>query len=68
LIVKLVREFTGRGPTKARTYVMDDLIATFLQDTLTMGERSLVRDGERELVVSMRKSGRVVRPSFGGGR
>jgi len=55
-IVTLVREYTGRGPTKARTYIMDDLIATVLQDTLTMGERSLVRDGERELVVSMRKA------------
>jgi uncharacterized protein YbcI len=55
-IVKLVREYTGRGPTKARTYIMGDLIATALQDTLTMGERSLVRDGERELVINMRKA------------
>lgn len=55
-IVKLVREYTGRGPTKARTYIMDDLVATILQDTLTMGERSLVRDGERELVLNTRKA------------
>jgi uncharacterized protein YbcI len=55
-IVKLVREYTGRGPTKARTYMTGDLVSTVLQDTLTMGERSLVRDGEQELVISTRKA------------
>lgn len=55
-IVKLVREYTGRGPTKARTYIVGDLITTVLQDTLTMGERSLVRDGETELVIATRKA------------
>jgi uncharacterized protein YbcI len=51
-----MREYTGRGPTKARTYLNDDLITVVLQDTLTMGERSLVRDGERELVITTRKA------------
>lgn len=54
--VKLVREYTGRGPTKARTYIYEDLICVVLQDTLTMGERSLVRDGEVELVIASRKA------------
>jgi uncharacterized protein YbcI len=51
-----MREYTGRGPTKARTYINEDLITVVLQDTLTMGERSLVRDGEGELVISTRKA------------
>jgi uncharacterized protein YbcI len=55
-IVQLMREYTGRGPTKARTYINDDLISVVLQDTLTMGERSLVRDGEVELVLASRKA------------
>jgi uncharacterized protein YbcI len=55
-VVQLMREYTGRGPTRARTYVNDDLIAVVLQDTLTMGERSLVRDGETELVLASRKA------------
>ena len=55
-VVHLMREYTGRGPTKARTYVDEDLITTVLQDTLTMGERSLVRDGEVELVLASRKA------------
>lgn len=55
-VVQLMREYTGRGPTKARTYINEDLITVVLQDTLTMGERSLVRDGEGELVISTRKA------------
>jgi uncharacterized protein YbcI len=55
-VVQLMREYTGRGPTKARTYIHEDLIAVVLQDTLTMGERSLVRDGETELVLTSRKA------------
>ena len=51
-----MREYTGRGPTRARTYINEDLITVVLQDTLTMGERSLVRDGEVELVLASRKA------------
>jgi uncharacterized protein YbcI len=54
--VKLLHEYTGRGPTKARTYINDNLIAVVLEDTLTMGERSLVRDGEVDLVLATRKA------------
>jgi uncharacterized protein YbcI len=55
-VVQVMREYTGRGPTKARTYIDGDLITVVLQDTLTMGERSLVRDGELELVLASRKA------------
>jgi uncharacterized protein YbcI len=55
-VVQLMREYTGRGPTKARTYIDEDLITVVLQDTLTMGERSLVKDGKVELVLRMRKA------------
>src|SRR5512142_1421604 len=55
-VVRLLAEYTGRGPTKARTYIHDDYIAVVLQDTLTKGERSLVRDGKTDLVLSTRKA------------
>jgi len=55
-VVKLMHEYTGRGPTKARTYLDDDLITVVLQDTLTMGERSLVRDGKADLVLVTRRA------------
>jgi uncharacterized protein YbcI len=54
--VRLLSEYTGRGPTKARTYITGDLISVVLQDTLTKGERSLVRNGETDLVLQTRKA------------
>ena len=54
LVVKLVNEYTGRGPTKARTYIAEDLVTVVLQDSLTKGERSLVRDGRADLVLRVR--------------
>ena len=54
VVVKLFAEYTGRGPTKARTLVNDEIVTVILRDTLTKGERSLVRDGKAELVLSVR--------------
>ena len=55
LLVGLVREFTGRGPTKARTYMQDDVVTVVLQGTLTKGEQHLVDDGRAEHVLQTRK-------------
>jgi uncharacterized protein YbcI len=55
-VVKLLRDYTGRGPTKTRTYINTDYIAVVMFDTLTKGERSLVDDGRRELVLAARKA------------
>ena len=55
-VVRTLSEYTGRGPTKARTYLNDDLVTVVLQDTLTKGERSLVDDDLDELVLTMRKA------------
>jgi len=55
-VVKLLREYTGRGPTKAHTLISESLVSVVLQDTLTMGERSLVRDGEGKLVLETRRA------------
>jgi uncharacterized protein YbcI len=54
--VRLLSEYTGRGPTKARTYINENLITVVLQDTLTTGERSLVNNGEIDLVLANRKA------------
>ena len=55
-IVRTMSEYTGRGPTRARTYINDDIVTCVLQDTLTKGERSLVGDDLDELVLTMRRA------------
>lgn len=54
-IVRVTAEYTGRGPTKARTTLSDDAVFVVLADTLTKGERTLCRAGEREAVLDLRK-------------
>ena len=53
-VVGLLREYTGRGPTKARTSIRDDLVVVLLEDTLTKGEQSLVRSGREATVLGVR--------------
>jgi uncharacterized protein YbcI len=54
VVVKLTSQYTGRGPTMARTHINDDLITVVLRETLTKGEQSLVRDGKEDIVMAMR--------------
>lgn len=56
MIVRLLSEYTGRGPTRARTHFSDNLVTVVVQDLLTKGERSLVRDGKAELVLDTRRA------------
>ena len=68
LTVHLLSEYTGRGPTKARTHLSGDLVAVVLQDTMTKGERSLVRDGEHVRVLENRQAyQRTMREELVGG-
>jgi uncharacterized protein YbcI len=55
-VVRVMSEYTGRGPTKARTHISENLITVVLHDTLTKGERSLLADGEVKLVLANRKA------------
>lgn len=55
-VVRVVRDCTGRGPTRARSSIDGDLVTVLLRDTLTRGERSLVEDGRGQLVLDMRKA------------
>jgi uncharacterized protein YbcI len=56
LVVQLMTNQTGRGPTKAWTSINGDLIAVVLRDTLTKGERSLVANGRADLVMEIRSA------------
>src|SRR4051794_37101955 len=54
-VVGLVRDYTGRGPTKARTSISRDLVSVVMADTLTKAERTLVGRGKTDLVLQIRQ-------------
>jgi uncharacterized protein YbcI len=37
-VVRVMSEYTGRGPTQARSYLHADLVTVVLRDTMTKGE------------------------------
>jgi uncharacterized protein YbcI len=53
-IVGMLREYTGRGPTKARTTIRDNVVVCMLEQTLTKGEQSLVAKGREDKVLEIR--------------
>ena len=58
--VQLLQEYTGRGPTKAKTLINDDVVTVLLADTLTKGERKLVDNGHSDRVLQLRHDYQVV--------
>jgi uncharacterized protein YbcI len=54
--MQVISEYTGRGPTRARTHMNGNLVCVVLEDTLTKGEQSLARDGRLDQVLRMRKA------------
>ena len=52
--VRVLREYTGRGPTKVRTIMGKDMAVILMGDTLTKAERSLVESGDEPLVHDIR--------------
>jgi uncharacterized protein YbcI len=55
-LVRLHREYLGRGPTKARTSIRDDTVVVVMSDMLTKAEHSLVADGKSDEVLQTRHS------------
>lgn len=54
-VVAHLREYTGRGPTKARTSIRDNIVVVMLEQTLTKGEQSLVALGREAKVLEIRQ-------------
>ncbi len=55
-MVGLLHRYTGRGPTRARTTVGENIIVCVMGATLTKGEQSLVHDGKAEVVLHGRRA------------
>jgi uncharacterized protein YbcI len=54
-IVRLFSEYYGRGPTRAKSYMLEDrYVVTILRDTMTTVERTLAENGEADLVRRVR--------------
>ena len=54
-IVAILREHYGRGPMKAKTYALDDLIVVGMRGSgFTSLEKTIMESGEPDRVVAMR--------------
>ncbi len=53
--VRLIAEYTGRGPTRAHTTITPRWVFITLEDTLTKGERQLAANGKADWVLQTRK-------------
>jgi uncharacterized protein YbcI len=54
-IVQLLREHYGRGPSRAKSYAMDDCIVCVLRDGFTAHERTIMEGGDPGRVIGMRQ-------------
>jgi uncharacterized protein YbcI len=54
-VVGVFRDYTGRGPTKARTFLNENTVHVLLEDTMTTAERQLAEGGEEEFVLDLRR-------------
>jgi uncharacterized protein YbcI len=55
-IVSMLRDFYGRGPMKAKTYALDDIIVCVLRGSgFTAIEKTMMDSGEPDRVVAMRE-------------
>jgi uncharacterized protein YbcI len=55
-MVRLSREHFGKGPTKAKTYALDDLVICVMRDGLSAVEKTLYESGRASTVREMRSA------------
>ena len=53
--MRLQAEYYGKGPTKAKTYIVEDLVVVVLEETFTRAEKTLAERGEREAIEQVRR-------------
>jgi uncharacterized protein YbcI len=47
-IVRLHRQHYGKGPTRSKSYLLDDVLICVMQDVLTVVERTLAEAGKED--------------------
>lgn len=64
-VVALIKEYYGKGPTRARTYHMGDLVVVLLSGGYTPVEKTLIEDGRSQAVMDQRAAFQeAMRPRF----
>jgi uncharacterized protein YbcI len=53
--VRAMKQYYGKGPVSAKSYLMDDLLFVVMRDGLTMGEETLLDAGEPDTVRAFRQ-------------
>jgi uncharacterized protein YbcI len=54
-VVQLFRQYYGRGPTKAKSFLLDGyIVVCVLEDTMTTVEQTLARNGNTDMVRQVR--------------
>jgi len=54
-MVRLHSEYYGKGPTRAKAHVTDDIVAVVLEETFTKAERTLIERGETDAIQQVRR-------------
>lgn len=54
-MVKAMKTYYGRGPTKAKSYLVDDLLFVVMRGGTTEAEKTLLRSGEADMVRAFRQ-------------
>lgn len=54
-VVRTLKESFGRGPDRAKAYMMDDLLIVVMRGGMTAAEETLLASGEQDLVRTYRQ-------------
>ena len=54
-MVRLQAEYYGKGPTRAKTYLVEDLVVVVLEESFTRAEKTLAERGEKEAIEHIRR-------------
>jgi uncharacterized protein YbcI len=55
-LVRLHHDYYGKGPTKARSYMVNDTLISILEGGFTTVEATLIAEGKSDAVHNMRRS------------
>ena len=54
-IVRAQKQFFGKGPTQAKSYMLDDLLIVVMRDGLTTAEKTMLEFGNPDMVRQFRQ-------------